>query len=77
MKDFGPFANPLKGNSDLKFEIGFPDATPPKIERVWGSGNTLSVIFSEPMIPSTSLSAGNYMITQGGRRRSRREIRGF
>ena len=51
---------------DLKFEIGFPDTTPPNIERVWGSGNTLSIIFSEPMIPATSLSAGNYTIAQEG-----------
>ena len=63
---FGPFANPLKGKAGLKFEIGYPDTTPPTIERVWGSGNTLSIIFSEPMIPGTSLSAGNYTIAQDG-----------
>ena len=66
MTTFGPFANPLKGKAGLKFEIGFPDSTPPTIERVWGSGTTLSMIFSEPMIPATSLSAGNYTITQEG-----------
>ena len=50
----------------MKFEIGYPDSTPPAIERVWGSGNTLSIIFSEAMIPGTSLSAGNYTIAQDG-----------
>jgi Bacterial Ig-like domain len=63
---FGPFANPVKGNGTLQFEIGFPDAIPPTIKRVWGNGTTLSMIFSEAMIPSTSLSAGNYMIKQEG-----------
>jgi len=63
---FGPIANPLKGKAGLKFEIGFPDTTPPTIQRVWGSGTTLSMIFSEPMIPGTSLSAGNYTIAQEG-----------
>ncbi len=61
---FGPFANPLKGKAGLEFEIGLPDSTPPVIQRVWGSGTTLSLIFSEPMIPGTSLSAGNYLIAQ-------------
>jgi alpha-galactosidase len=63
---FGPFANPLKGTGTLKFEIGFPDSTPPTIERVWGSGTSISMIFSEPMIPTTSLSAANYAITAKG-----------
>jgi len=63
---FGPFANPVKGNGTLKFEIGFPDTTPPKIQRVWGSGNAICLIFSERMIPTTSLSAGNYTIAQEG-----------
>jgi alpha-galactosidase len=63
---FGPFANPLKGNGTLKFEIGFPDSTPPTIQRVWGSGTTVSMIFSEPMIPTTALSAANYTITKKG-----------
>jgi hypothetical protein len=62
----GPFANPIKGNGKLKFEIGFPDSTPPTIVRVWGSGTAVSVIFSEPMIPTTSLSVGNYTIEQDG-----------
>ncbi len=62
----GPFANPIKGNGKLEFEIGFPDSTPPTIGRVWGSGTTISLIFSEPMIPTTSLSAGNYAVTQDG-----------
>ncbi|MFK7851867.1 MAG: sialate O-acetylesterase [Akkermansiaceae bacterium] len=61
---FGPFANPIKGNGKLNFEIGLPDTTPPTIERVWGSGNTVSIVFSEPMIPTTSMSAGNYAIAQ-------------
>ncbi len=63
---FGPFANPVKGNGKLKFEIGLPDSTPPTIERVWGSGKTVSMVFSEPMIPTTSLSADNYAVTQDG-----------
>lgn len=63
---FGPFTNPIKGNSKLKFEIGYPDSTPPTINRVWGSGKSVSLIFSEKMIPTTSLSASNYAITQDG-----------
>ncbi len=63
---FGPFANPVQGKADLEFEIGLPDTIPPTIERVWGHGTTISLIFSEAMIPSTSLSAGNYMINQEG-----------
>ncbi len=63
---FGPFDNPVKGDGGLEFEIGLPDSTPPSIERVWGSGTTLSLVFSEPMIPTTSLSAGNYTVTQDG-----------
>ena len=62
----GPFANPITGNGKLKFEIGYPDFTPPTIERVWGNGTAVSVIFSEPMIPTTSLSAGNYAIQEDG-----------
>jgi hypothetical protein len=63
---FGPFANPLKGKLGLKFEIGYPDTTPPAIERVWGSGNTIRIVFSERMIPGTSLSAHNYKVAQEG-----------
>lgn len=63
---FGPFTSPIKGNGKLKFEIGYPDSTPPTIKRVWGSGNTINLIFSEKMIPTTSLSAGNYAVTQNG-----------
>ena len=55
----GPFPNPVKGKSDLKFEIGLPDAACPSIGRIWGNGNTVSIIFSETMIPTTSLSASN------------------
>lgn len=62
----GPFANPVKGRSDLQFEIGLPDPTPPSILRVWGSGQTLSIVFSEPMVPSTSLAADNYAIVEDG-----------
>jgi alpha-galactosidase len=62
----GPFPNPVKGNGNLKFKIGFPDATPPTIRRVWGSGTTISLVFSEPMIPITSLASANYAIARQG-----------
>ncbi|QTN32330.1 Ig-like domain-containing protein [Akkermansiaceae bacterium] len=65
---FGPFANPIKGNGKLRFEIGFPDTTPPTIGRVWGSGTKVSLIFSEPMMPTTSLSPSNYAVTEDGGR---------
>lgn len=63
---FGPFPNPVKGKTDLKFEIGMPDLIPPTINRVWGNGNNVSLIFSEKMIPTTSLSTSNYAITEEG-----------
>ncbi|HEX5790206.1 MAG TPA: sialate O-acetylesterase, partial [Luteolibacter sp.] len=59
---FGPFPSPIKGNGKLQFEIGFPDSKPPTIKRVWGNGTSISLIFSEPMIPTTSLSAGSYAV---------------
>lgn len=63
---FGPFANPVKGKSDLRFEIGLPDSVPPTIARIWGSDTTVSLLFSEPMIPTTSLAADNYAIVEDG-----------
>lgn len=62
--NFGPFPSPRKGNGKLKFEIGLPDFIPPKIQRVWGSGNSISLLFSEPMLPTTALSADNYKVKQ-------------
>jgi hypothetical protein len=63
---FGPFPNPIQGRADLKFEIGLPDLTPPAIERVWGSGTSISLVFSESMLPTTSLVAANYQIEADG-----------
>lgn len=60
---FGPFPSPRKGNAELKFEIGFSDAVPPVIRRVWGSGKNVSILFSEPMLPTTSLVLGSYAVT--------------
>lgn len=63
---FGPFKNPRKGNAKLSFEIGQADAIPPHIERAWGNGNKVSLIFSEPMLPELAQTPGNYVITQEG-----------
>lgn len=63
---FGPFANPVKGDAKLTFAIGFPDATPPTIQRAWAGGTHVSLIFSEPMIPTTSLSANSYAVSSSG-----------
>jgi alpha-galactosidase len=60
---FGPFANPDQGNPNLQFEMALPDSTPPTVEWFWGNGSTISILFSEPMIPTTALSPDHYTIT--------------
>lgn len=59
---FGPFANPRPGNSQLLFEIGAPDLTPPSCLRAWGNGKTVSLHFSEPMKQEPALDPANYSI---------------
>lgn len=63
---FGPFPSPRKGGGDLEFEIGLPDTTPPVIDRVWGSGTSISLLFSEAMLPTTALSPDSYAVVQEG-----------
>ena len=63
---FGPFANPRKGDSRLQFEIGLPDVSAPVIERAWGNGTTISVCFSEAMLPTTALDPANYEVVKDG-----------
>lgn len=65
---FGPFANPRKGDGELQFEIGLPDTTPPVIERAWGGGTRIGLMFSEPMVPTTALSTGSYTVVEDGGR---------
>lgn len=61
---FGPFKNPRKGDAKLSFEIGQADTIPPEIVRVWGNRDKVSLVFSEPMLPSLTLKPENYVITQ-------------
>ncbi len=63
---FGPFPSPIKGNGKLQFEIGFPDTTAPTIQRVWGNGTSISIIFSEPMLPTTAFKPDSYKVVQDG-----------
>lgn len=63
---FGPFTNPRKGDAGLQFEIGLPDQSAPVIERAWGNGTTISVRFSETMLPTTALDPANYAVMKDG-----------
>jgi alpha-galactosidase len=38
----------------------------PSLVNVWGSGNTITVLFSEPMNPSSAGNPANYTVTQDG-----------
>ena len=59
---FGPFANPKPGNKQLQFEVGFPDLTQPVIDRAWGNATTVSLRFTEAMLPGTTLNPANYTV---------------
>lgn len=63
---FGPFPSPRKGEAKLQFELGLPDTTPPQLDRVWGGGSSISLVFSEPLLPTTALAAQNYTVVQDG-----------
>ncbi len=63
---FGPFTNPRKGIAKLQFEIGLPDLTQPVLDRAWGNGTTISLHFSEAMLPTTALDPSNYSVANDG-----------
>lgn len=61
---FGPFLNPHPGKAGLKFEIGLPDLTPPVLDRVWGNGTSVSLHFTEAMLPGSALDASYYGVAK-------------
>jgi hypothetical protein len=63
---FGPFPNPHPGKSNLAVKIGLPDLEAPSLRRIWGNTNTISINFSEPMMPGPASLTDNYAIEKDG-----------
>ena len=62
----GPIANPLPGADKLFFKIGPPDLSTPALLDSFGSGNTVTLRFSEEIHPDSVDNLANFTVTVGG-----------
>ncbi len=62
----GPVANPNPGAGRFFLQVGLPDLAPPAIERVWGINSTISVDFTEPMLPALATNPARYAVVKSG-----------
>ena len=62
----GPVASPLPGADKLFFLVGPPDLSNPALAQAFGSGNTVTLQFSEAIHPNSVGNLANFSVTVGG-----------
>ena len=59
----GPFPNPSPNAERVFFRLGPPDLQDPTLDRVTGNGSTITLDFSEVMLPASATNPDNYTVT--------------
>jgi hypothetical protein len=62
----GPIASPLPDADKLFFLVGPPDLSNPALSQAFGSGNTVTLQFSEAIHPDSVGNLANFSVTVGG-----------
>lgn len=62
----GPFASPLPDAQRLFFAVGPPDLSNPVLSQAFGSGNTVTLLFSEAIHPDSVADLANFSVSVGG-----------
>jgi alpha-galactosidase len=62
----GPVASPLPAADKLFFLVGPPDLSNPALSQAFGSGNTVTLQFSEAIHPDSAGNLANFGVTIGG-----------